>query len=328
LAFVLSLRCWIFGHVRYSCIQSCGICAELYLTVTDPFAIAGIFMLGATAGSLVSYIKCRSALAECRKAMGLAPANGAKVPASAPHAIQALVVSRNPEAVAVFSQLLREIGVGAHSCSSGEQAVEQLNSGKFEAVVLDLDGPAVTTELFQSVSTRQATRKLTLFTIASEDAAKTAAMALGSTFLIERPLEIPQIRKALRAVYGRMLRSSQSYFRASIEMPVSIARASGSVLQCTTINVSQNGMAVTAPASFHPGEGIHLMFALPQRGDVVSAEGTIIWCDGHGKAGIRFECSSASTEEHYFEWLQDRFFMQLQERDQSPDGKESAVSVS
>jgi hypothetical protein len=123
-----------------------------------------------------------------------------------------------------------------------------------------------------------------------------------------------------------MLRSSQSYFRASIEMPVSIARASGSVLQCTTINVSQNGMAVTAAASFHPGESVHLMFALPHRGDVVSAEGTIIWCDGHGKAGIRFECSSASTEEHYVEWLQDRFFMQMQERDVSVD-KERAVSV-
>jgi DNA-binding response OmpR family regulator len=300
--------------------------ADLYLTVTDPFAIAGIFMLGATAGSLVTYVKCRSALAECRKAMGLTPANEVTAHANVNTAIQALIVSRNPEAVAVFSQLLREIGAGVHSCSSGDQAVEQLSSGKFEAVVLDLDGPAGTTELLQSLSARQTSRKLTLFTIASEDAAKTAAMALGSTFLIERPLEIPQIRKALRAVYGRMLRSSQSYFRASIEMPVSIARASGSVLQCTTINVSQNGMAVTAAASFHPGESVHLMFALPHRGDVVSAEGTIIWCDGHGKAGIRFECSSASTEEHYVEWLQDRFFMQMQERDVSVD-KERAVSV-
>jgi len=108
-----------------------------------------------------------------------------------------------------------------------------------------------------------------------------------------------------------MIRSSQAYFRINVEIPVSLARAAGRVLQCSTLNISQNGMAVITPVSLDTGEVLKLMFVIPHTDVVVSAEGTVIWDNAKGKAGIRFECSSAAAQARFLEWLHDHFCIRL-----------------
>jgi DNA-binding response OmpR family regulator len=278
--------------------------------LSNPLAITGIFMLGASAGSLVSYIRCRGAVRKYQKTIEGAFADVDRSERiNANYRMKALVVSGNRQAIDIFAYLFREVDIEAANCDSKSRAIDRVTSEKFDALVLDFDNLSGCSEIVENVRGIRPNREIPLFAIASESQAKATALALSSNFVIERPLVPQQIKSLLRTVYGRMLRSSQAYFRLNIELSVSMARASGPLLNGRTLNVSQNGMALTSPVSLKTGEMLHLVFAIPHTDVVVSAEGTVIWDDGHGKSGIRFKCSSASAEARYFEWLHDHFFM-------------------
>jgi DNA-binding response OmpR family regulator len=278
--------------------------------LSNPLAITGIFMLGASAGSLVSYIRCRGAVRKYQKTIEGAFADVDRSERiNTNYRMKALVVSGNRQTIDIFAYLFREVGIEAANCDSKSRAIDHVTSEKFDALVLDFDNLSGCSEIVENVRGIRPNREIPLFAIASENQAKATALALSSNFVIERPLVPQQIKSLLRTVYGRMLRSSQAYFRLNIELSVSMARASGPLLNGRTLNVSQNGMALTSPVSLKTGEMLHLVFAIPHTDVVVSAEGTVIWDDGHGKSGIRFKCSSASAEARYFEWLHDHFFM-------------------
>jgi DNA-binding response OmpR family regulator len=278
--------------------------------LSNPLAITGTFILGASAGSLISYIRYRGAVGRYRKAIEGAFADvdrSERIKAN--YRMKALIVSGTRETIDIFSYLFREVGIEADNCHSKSQAIDLVRSEKLDALVLDFDNLSGCSEIVESLRGIRPNREIPLFAIASESPAKATALALSSNFVIERPLVPLQIKSLLRTVYGRMLRSSQAYFRLNVELSVSIARAAGPLLNGRTLNVSQNGMALTSAMSLDTGEMLHLVFAIPHTDVVVSAEGIVIWDDGHGKSGIRFKCSSASAEARYFEWLHDHFFI-------------------
>jgi DNA-binding response OmpR family regulator len=222
--------------------------------------------------------------------------------------MQALIVGGgDPEVFAIFSHLLRENGIAAHPCSQEATAVIQLSSRKFEAIVFDFDQLPNAAEILSTLPSPN--KNAVVIAIASTTTNKEAASRVGASFVVSRPLMPTEVRQVLRTAYGRMLRDGQSYFRFSYELPVSIRRSSGTLVQCSSINLSHSGMAVVAPCAFLVGEEIKIAFAIPNTEIFVSADGKIIWDDKHGKAGIKFDCSSAAIQARYFDWLQDHFFM-------------------
>jgi DNA-binding response OmpR family regulator len=265
-------------------------------------------MVGGSAGSALSYLFWRTALQRYRKSIESACAQFKRSECAGINCrMKALILCRDPETVGIVSHLFREVGVETQTCPSESHVLARLISGKFEALVVDCDELGHCPELVKSLRNLRPNQDLPVFAIASEGSAKTTASSFGNALMIERPFVLSEIRSLLRTVYGPMVRSSQAYFRMNAEIPISLARTSGPVLQCSTLNISQNGMAVITPVSLDVGEVINLMFAIPHTDVVVSAEGTVIWDDAKGKAGIRFECSSARAQSHFFEWLHDHF---------------------
>jgi hypothetical protein len=287
--------------------------------LADPGAILGVFMVGASAGSALSYLYWKTALQRYRKSIESACAQFNRSECAGINCkMKALVLCRDPETVGIVSHLFREVGIETQTCESESHVLARLISSKFEALVVDCDEVAKCPEVVQKLGGLRPNQDLPVFVVASEGSAKTAASRFGNALVIKRPLVLSDIRSLLRTVYGRMLRSSQAYFRMNAEIPVSLARASGPVLQCSTLNISQNGMAVITPVALDIGEVLNLMFAIPHTDVVVSAEGTVIWDDAKGKAGIRFECSSARAQAHFFEWLHDHFCMRLDAQSETP----------
>jgi len=226
--------------------------------------------------------------------------------------MNALVVARDIEVVSVFSHLFGGKGINTQKCVLESEALEKLSSEKFTAVVLDFDDVAECSNILRSLP--RPNRNAVVFAIATQENAKRSASDLGASFLIQRPLVEEQIRGLLRQSYGRMLRDGQAYSRLAIALPVWIRKESASVLECTTINLSQSGMAVRTPSVFQVGERVNIGFAIPNRDIFVRAEGTVIWDDKHGRAGITFECDDSSVRAQFFEWLQDHFFASLPDK--------------
>lgn len=251
------------------------------------------------------YIKHQRLFGECRKAIQSHPASTPAVADSRHLGLKALIMSHDPEIISIFSHVFRERGIEPEKVFSEPLALERLTSAKFQGLVLDAD------ELdCQSILKNLPRPNDRVLVIAVARAGrKQEANRAGVSFVIERPLSPEQVREVVRTAYGRMLRDGQHYFRLTAELPVSIRKASGTVLHCMTLNVSQTGMAVRSESSFTAGEPVNIAFAVPNTDVVVSAEGKVIWDDKHGKTGISFQCDSSSAQLRYHEWLHDRFFM-------------------
>ncbi|HKV78782.1 MAG TPA: PilZ domain-containing protein [Candidatus Sulfotelmatobacter sp.] len=240
--------------------------------------------------------------------------------------MKALVVSNDAEMVTVFSSVLGKKCIGTVTCAAESAAKDQLSSDKFEVLILDFDNVSGYERIIRGLG--DPNRHGLVIAVASENGRKETALKLGASVVIERPLDPVRILELFRCSYGRILRDSQAYFRLAAELPVWIRRGSGSVVQCITFNLSQRGMAVRAPCVFKVDEPVNIGFAIPNTDFFVGAEGRVIWDDKHGQAGISFECTNASIQLRFFEWLHDHFLMTV-EPHISPSGTpESAHYVS
>jgi hypothetical protein len=279
--------------------------------VCDPLTLVGSFLIGVSAGALVTYAKQKRLTSESRNGMelGLDPTDTPAEPHSG-FAMNALIVGREPDTIRLFSRLFAEKHIHTQAClESG--AFEQLSSDKFEAVVFDCDEFPSCTEILKNLP--RPNKNVLVLALASESEMKQLLSDLGASFVVGRPLQESPVRELMSQAYGRMLRDGQSYFRLTIQLPISVRRESGAVVQCTTLNVSQTGMAVSSTSGFMIGEEISIVFAIPNTGISVSAKGRIIWDDKHGKAGISFACTDTSVQARFCEWLHDQFFVTRQE---------------
>ena len=277
---------------------------------SDSLAITATFIVGLASGAILTQLKRTRARAEYHKLLKRAlPSPNHQADSIAEFAMKALVIARDPELISILSQVFRDKRIATRECFWGS-AVEQLSSDKFAAVVLDFDQFPGCAHVLENIP--RANKGVLVMAVASDSMSKAIASRLGANFIVERPLRPERLRDLLAMSYGRMLRDSQVYFRLAIELAVTIRAADGKLLQCTTLNISQTGMAVNTPESFSVGEAIHLAFAIPNTDIFVSAEGKVIWDDKHGKAGISFECTSSSVHGPFREWLHDHFHMKLE----------------
>jgi CheY-like chemotaxis protein len=223
--------------------------------------------------------------------------------------MKALLVTHDPPMVDLLRELFSEISIVVQGCTDESAASEILSHSKLDALVLDLDNVSASDPLVKSLRVSPSNKNATLFAAATYGAAKEKAFEHGTNFIFERPFKPEQIRLVLRTAYAQMLRERRKYFRLAVELNVSIIQSSGEEMLCKTTNLSQNGMAVITPSPLKHGETIKLNFQVPGAKLVLSADGSVVWDDKHGKAGINFQCASADDQNRFAAWLDHEFYM-------------------
>ncbi len=278
--------------------------------MANPLSLIGIFMIGASAGSLITWMRQGRMLAEYRRLVDQR-SPGSQMPADRQprFGIKALVVSSDLKVINLFSTLFRERRIETLSCSLASDAQSQLSSEKFEALVLDCDRVEGCVDLLKNLPGPH--KQVVVVAIATEVLQRKSASERSASLVVQRPLDIIEIRQLLRAAYGRMLRDLQTYFRLAVALPVTIRTVSGYPVQGRTLNLSQNGMAVTTRIAFGVGARVNVVFAIPGSTHCVNGNGEVIWDDKHGKTGIRFQCTNAREQVKFFEWLHDHLIMAL-----------------
>lgn len=221
---------------------------------------------------------------------------------------KALIISPDPEMISIFSHLLAERGIPTEKWGLEPIATNHSSSEEFGAVVLDCDYVPECTEIVKKLPRPD---KLLIVAVATDGRAKEAAIAIGAAVILERPFVRLHITELLGGAHARMPHDGRAHFRLAVQLPVSIQRESGDRSQCTTINVSQSGMAITTPTLFKVGERLNIVFAIPKTDLLLSAKGTIIWVGDSGKAGIRCEYANSPLQERFLNWLRDHFFLQF-----------------
>jgi hypothetical protein len=226
--------------------------------------------------------------------------------------LRSLIVSPDTETVATLVQVFRDsLAVAAESCSDGNAAAQCFVTAKFEALVVDFDRIVETLPFLQNLRQSRANRNAVVLAIATDASAKRRAAAHGAAFLLQRPIVAAQVARVMRAAYGLMLRDRRQYFRLEVELSVSLRTDSGVVLHCKTMNVSREGMALRTSSPLRTGDSVGVVFQIPTPGPVIIAEGSVIWDDKHGKAGLHLSFGSSEDKDRISEWLDSEFHMQV-----------------
>jgi transcriptional regulator with PAS, ATPase and Fis domain len=91
------------------------------------------------------------------------------------------------------------------------------------------------------------------------------------------------------AALGVISQEQQKFFRAKINLSVTLKNASGKELQVHAVNLSTGGMgldAVSDPTGF--AGLVDVSFLLPDTEIVIQAKGRLVWTEAGGRAGLRF----------------------------------------
>ena len=213
----------------------------------------------------------------------------------------ALLVSADPVTIQQFSRALQKLSISPDVCHEVPAAVDLLNRRKFDAVIVDLQLGAPFGKILDDVRLTPSNRTAVTFAISGDDES-TAIFRMKSAFFFERPLSTQSIRHTLKPAYGLMLRERRRYFRCPASIPVVIRRRSMPEVLCSSVNISEGGLALSTVVPFTRGEEVQVEFTLPGHQVPWSAESTIPWTKT-GQIGIRFVSLSQESKSDLQVWL-------------------------
>jgi hypothetical protein len=166
------------------------------------------------------------------------------------------------------------------------RAVGLLNRRKFDAVIVDLQLGEQSGLVLDEARISASNKTAVTFVISGSDAEGTA-FRKRAAFVFERPLSAKSMRSMLKPAYGLILRERRRYFRCPLSIPVVIVRRAMPEVRCTSLDVSEGGMALSTFVPLKPGEKVHVQFTLPGLEVAFLAESTICWWKT-GHLGIHF----------------------------------------
>jgi transcriptional regulator with PAS, ATPase and Fis domain len=91
------------------------------------------------------------------------------------------------------------------------------------------------------------------------------------------------------AKLGIISEDQQKFFRAKVNLSVTLKNVNGKELQVHAVNLSTGGMGLDAVSDANGFAGlIDVSFLLPESETVVQAKGRLVWAEAGGRAGLRF----------------------------------------
>lgn len=220
--------------------------------------------------------------------------------------MQALVLTDDQWLSSLFGKVSTEFGMEAQVTRDAQLASSEVSRAKYDTVVLDFDTVSETSQVLGVVRKSRSNKTAVVFAVATDMAHKKSASRDGANFLLHRPIDISQVRRALGAARGFMLAERRRYFRCAVELAVLLVRSDSESIQCTSLNVSSSGIGLRTPIPLEPGEKLTAGCMLPG-GANFTAIVKVIWDDRHGKSGLYFESMQPEMQNKLDSWLDSQF---------------------
>ncbi|HKW18806.1 MAG TPA: PilZ domain-containing protein [Terriglobales bacterium] len=204
-----------------------------------------------------------------------------------------------------FEAVSHELGIESHPSSDVRALSELLANVKYAGVVLDFDTIDSAVTAAACIRSNRANPNAVIFAVASNAARRDQALLQGAHFVLNRPIHASEIRQTLNTAYDLMFKERRRYFRCAAELPVTLFQAGGKS-QCSSINVSSDGMGINSPVPLRLGQSLEITFVLSD-GFEIHATGIVIWDDKHGKSGLKFNCHHPEMRHRLDSWLDSQF---------------------
>src|SRR3954468_13021072 len=140
-------------------------------------------------------------------------------------AMNALILSRDAEAIGLLRRVLGENSIAIEACTGSEQFTEMVSGRKFDAVFVDCDDVAVAGETLRRMRTVPSNRKTIGFAIVNGVTTLQQAFEMGANFVLDKPLGAERLTRSLKAAQGLMANERRRYYRHPVATPVYIKLA-------------------------------------------------------------------------------------------------------
>jgi transcriptional regulator with PAS, ATPase and Fis domain len=105
------------------------------------------------------------------------------------------------------------------------------------------------------------------------------------------------------AKLGVISEEQQKFFRAKVNLSVTLKNAHGKELQVQAVNLSTGGMGLDVVSDQSGFAGlVDVSFLLPESETVIHAKGRLVWADAGGRAGLRFVVIEPALFEQLQHW--------------------------
>ena len=224
-----------------------------------------------------------------------------------------LLVSADQATVAQLTELIQQLAMSVEPCADINSALRLVHEQKFEAVIVDLALGELAPTLLEQVRLSASNRTVVTFAITGGREQSSTAYKAGSSFVLEKPLVSETVGHILRAAYGSIVRERRRYFRCPVVIPVAMHPKGSGQVTGQTVNISENGMALTVAASLEAGSEARVQFTLPDLVKPIVAEARVCWRNANSQAGLFFLSISANDRADLQAWLARKLEEQMPE---------------
>jgi hypothetical protein len=224
------------------------------------------------------------------------------LPESAAAAGIALVLCKDASTCQLILESLHPLAILPEICEDGFVAASLLEKQKFEAVIVDLEVGDEAALVLQQLRFSRANRTAVTFAITAESEARSPARP-DSTFVLQRPLSAASIHQTMRAAFGLVVRERRRYFRCPVTIPAFVRARQLEDILCQTVNISEGGIAVNAPATLDSDCPALVRFSLPDHASQLFAETKVVWRGQNGLVGLQFQFLASPQKSELQEWL-------------------------
>jgi DNA-binding response OmpR family regulator len=218
---------------------------------------------------------------------------------------RALVVDDEQATCELIQKVLYAAGVDALTLTRSGEAAGFLEEGKFDMVFFDLhmgspDGIELSREMRKAGSNRK-----TPIILLSDDlrpSAMSQGFAAGASFFLYKPVDKERLLKLIRATQGRMDHERRQTRRVPLQSKVKL-RFGFEELLCETVDVSLNGILVTAPRMLPAGSPVQVSMELSQKMKPIMGAGSVVRILGGNQMGIHLDRLPVGESERLQEFL-------------------------
>lgn len=222
-------------------------------------------------------------------------------------AIDALIVSRDPDVINVFRNVMEDAGISIHESDAAGDSLQRLATQRFDAVVVDCDGVPNGTDVIEALRKGRSNKTSIAFAVLGKDAKDSKVVSeVGATFVLHKPVSTETALRSMKACHGLILRERRRYLRHAVETHAHLQLTKMGEIQVPVTDISEGGAAINLPDR-EPlsGEGT-MRLILPESKDMLAGKMEVMWCKPSGEAGIRFAQLTKESRQSLLDWLNTR----------------------
>lgn len=237
--------------------------------------------------------------------------------------LESLLISRDLEIIRVLRPALEKLAIEVEVCRGARSGNEIVHSEKFDAVIVDCDDLQGGLDVLRELRKAPCNRGSAAFAVLNGKTSTQQAFEMGANFVLQKPISALSALRCFSAALNMMTRERRRYFRYPVEVGVNLVFGHGEELKAASTNLSEGGMAIRFRGQLPKGSISKVQFTLPGASVGLEPKADVAWCDGSGRAGLRFTEMPASVRDRLENWLYERMEQMAEIAAPKPQSREN-----